>query len=234
MATLTASADTVTNAFDGIHSSESWAALLETNLDLVKQRTWNRHLVGLDLHQRNSTTKDHVINQYHYGVGLVPVSRSSAVLPLDQAALGHQGTITMVQYRLAMLWEQEVVEDDQYEVVGPRQAKFLDAMNKTIEYLLADGFNRGFGTSPWLCADGMYFFDTLRPKPHPGVAVWSNVETSAALTENSLWTMEQNFSSNTDERGHIAPLDLTEIIVPKALERKCFQLGMSKLAGSGQ
>ena len=227
MPTLTASADTVTGSFGGTHISENWAALLETNLDLVKQRSWAKPLVGLDVYKRGSTTKDHVINQYHYGLGLVPISRSSGTLPVDQAALGHQNTITMVQYRLAMLWEQEVIEDDQYEVVGPRQAKFLDSMNRTIEYLLADGFNRGFGTAPFLCADGQYLFDGSRNKPHPGVAQWSNVETSAALTENSLWTMEQNFCDNTDERGLIAPLNMTNILIPKELERKAFQLARS-------
>ena len=231
MATLTASAESVSASFPGYHSKENWAALLETNLDLVKQRMWNRQFVGLEVFNRNSTTKDHVINQYHYGVGLVPVSRSAGVLPVDQASLGHQNTITMVQYRLAMLWEQEIIEDDQYEVVGPRQSKFLDAMNKTIEYLLSDVFNRGFGTSgaPILCGDGMYLFDASRNKPHPGVAEWSNVETSAALTSNSLFTMEQNFSSNTDERGHNAPLNLQEIIIPKALERIASDLAKSNM-----
>ena len=227
---VTASAQTVTNSLPGIHLKENFAALLETNLDLVKQRVWNRALMATKFYRPETTSKEHVIRQYHYGIGLVPRNRDTEKLPLDQAALGFQNTITMVGFRLAVQFERETMEVDQYGVIGQKQAKFLDAHNKTLEYTLADGFNSGFGTAgsaPFTCADGMYLFDSARNNPHPGVAQWSNLETGAALTESSLWTMEQNFAANLDERGHRAPLNMNRLVIPKALQRKAHQLARS-------
>jgi hypothetical protein len=228
-----ATAATKTNviAQPGLHLKENFAALLEANLEWAKNREWDRKLQGLKFYRQETTNKDHVIRQYHHGIGLVPANRDADNLPLDNAALGFQNTITMVTYRLAMRWERETMEDDQYGVVGPRQAKFLSALNKTIEYHTADGFNNGFGASgsaPFIAADGLYLFDTPRNASHPGVATWSNEETASALTDNSLWTMDQAFADNTDERGHIAPLIMSDIIIPKELERKAFQLARSE------
>lgn len=226
----TASAETVSQSFPGIHLKENFAALLETNLDLVKKRVWDRDLMGLKFFRQESTSKDHVIHQYLYGMGLVPRNRDTEDLPLDQIGRGFQNTIYMVTYRLAVQFERETMEDDQYGQIEPKQAKFLDALNKTIEYTLADCFNNGFGTSgsaPFICADGMYLFDSARNNPHPGVAQWSNLETAADLTEASLWTMEQNFADNLDERGHHAPLNMSRLVIPKQLERKAYQLARS-------
>lgn len=227
---VTASAQTVTNSLPGIHLKENFAALLETNLDLVKRRVWNRALMGLKFFRGETTRKDHVIRQYHYGMGLVPRNRDTESIPMDQSSLGFQNTITMVTYRLGVRFERATMDDDQYGVIGPKQAKFLECHNKTVEYTLADAVNGGFGTSgsaQFTCADGMYLFDSARNNPHPGVAQWSNLETASALTESSLWTMEQNFNSNLDERGHRAPLNMNRLIIPKALERKAIQLSRS-------
>jgi len=227
---VTASTKTVNQSFSGTHIKENFAALLEANLDIVKRREWNRKLMALKLFRGETTTKDHVIRQYHYGMGMVPRNRDTENLPLDEIALGFQNTITMVTYRLATQFERETMEDDQYSVIQNKQVRFLDSLNKTIEYTLADCFNSGFGTAgsaPFTCSDGLYFFDSARNNPHPGVAQWSNLETAADLTESSLWTMEQNFASNLDERGHRAPLDMSRLVIPKAYERKAFQLARS-------
>ena len=224
------SAKTVSQSLSGIHLKENFAPLLETNLDLVRRRVWARELKGLSFFKEKTTTKDHVISQDVYGMGLVPRNRDTENLPLDQLGKGFQNIIYMVTYRLAVQFERATMDDDQYGQIGPKQAKFLDALNKTIEYTLADCFNNGFGTAgsaPFICADGMYLFDSARNNPHPGVAQWSNLETAADLTEASLWTMEQNFAANLDERGHNAPLNMSRLVIPKALERKAYQLAQS-------
>ena len=228
-----ASTLTVSQSLSGLHLKENFAALLETNLDLVRRRVWNRDLMGLKFFKPETTNKDHVINQDVYGMGLVPRNRDSENLPLDQLGLGFQNIIYMVTYRLAVQFERETMDDDQYGQIGPKQVKFLDSLNKTIEYTLADCFNNGFGTAgsaPFICNDGLYLFDSARNNPHPGVAQWSNLETAADLTEASLWTMEQNFAANKDERGHNAPLNMGRLVIPKALEKQAYEFARSAKA----
>ena len=230
MATVSATdAQSASGSAPGIVLSENFSEVLRANLDLVKQRVWGRKLMGTKFFNNEPMSGANVRIGEFYGIGLVPQNRDSETLPTDDPGQGFVKQYDAVTYRLAVMWEQSTIDDDKLGVIGKRQAKFLEAANKTIEYQLADVFNRGFGTSgaPFLCADGMWLFDSARPNPKAGVASWSNLETAAALTADSLWDMDKNFAASKDEIGLKAPLDMAGIVVPKALEKKAAELSRS-------
>ena len=230
MATIAATdAQSASGSSPGIAIKENFSEVLRDNLDMVKQRVWSRNLMGTRFYKNENVSGANVRIGDFFGIGLVPVSRDATVLPQDDPGQGFQKQYDIETYRLAIHWEQSLIDDDKLGIIGKRQAKFLEAANKTIEYQLADGFNRGFGSSgaPFICADGMWLFDEDRPNPKAGVASWSNLETAAALTTGSLWTMDQAFTNNLDEVGLRAPLNMGGIIVPKALQKKAAEISRS-------
>ena len=226
MPTVAASSQTNSVSEPGILVKENFSEVLRRNLDLVLQREWDYDIMGSKFFNQENMDGENVRIGEFYGVGLVPVSRDADNVPVDEIGQGFVKTLNAITYRLAIDIEQALIEDDKLGVVGKRQTALATSAKRTVEYILADAFNRGFSSSAtqFTCADGEELFSDARNNPAPGGGTWSNLETAAALTSTSLWTMDTNFAANTDERNLLAPLDIRHLVVPKALAKKAWEI----------
>jgi phage major head subunit gpT-like protein len=198
---------------------ENFADLLNTQFEFVRKRDFSQPVQGLQFFKVESTSKDYVKHSYVTQLGLVPKNRDANGLPLAEPVQGFDNTYTPEDFRLAIRIEARLRETDQYVVISKQMDALMQSTKDTVEYYAADAFNTGFGTgASWLCADGMYLFDSARPMEDKGQGTWSNLETAAALTQGALATMRLNFRKHVNERGLKRPLVMKKLIVPAALE----------------
>lgn len=216
---VTASALTPSYSAPGMLMKENFADLLNTQFKFVKQRDFKAPVQGLQFFNVQNTTKDYEKHSYVTGIGIMPKNRDSSKLPVTEPIQGFDNTFTPEDFRLAIRIEKRLRETDQYGVIARQMNALIKSAKDTVEYYAADCFNSGFGTgASWLCADGMYLFDSERPMEDKSQGTWSNLETASALTQASLATMRVNFRKFVDERGLKRPLVMKTLIVPAALE----------------
>ena len=216
---VTASALTPSYSAPGMLMKENFADLLNTQFKFVKQRDFKTPVQGLQFFTVESTRKDYEKHSYVTGIGLMPKNRDAQKLPFAEPIQGFDNTYTPEDFRLAFRIEKRLRETDQYGVIARQMNALTKSARDTVEYYAADAFNTGFGTgASWLCADGMYLFDSDRPMEDKSQGTWSNLETASALTQASLATMRVNFRKFVDERGLKKPLVMKTLIVPATLE----------------
>lgn len=229
---MAVSSSAVVNTFSmpGVLLTNNYADILNTQFDKIKIRKWSAPVQGMDVYNVVTTSKDYVKHSYVTELGLLAKNDDEDSIPVDHPIQGFDNTHTPVDYRGSIRITKRLRETDQYAVIAKMQGALLQSAKDTTEYIAADAFNTGFGTNAsWLCADGMYLFDTLRKFEDPGLGTWSNLETASALTQASLATMRLNFRKTLNERGLIRPIVMKTLVVPPALEDKAFELIKSDL-----
>lgn len=227
---VTASAVSNTFSMPGVLLTNNYADILNTQFDKIKIRKWSVPVQGMDVYNVVTTSKDYVKHSYVTELGLLAKNDDEDRIPVDHPIQGFDNTHTPVDYRGSIRITKRLRETDQYAVIAKMQGALLQSAKDTTEYIAADAFNTGFGNNAsWLCADGMYLFDSGRKFEDPGLGEWSNLETASALTQASLATMRLNFRKTLNERGLIRPIVMKTLIVPPALEDKAFELIKSDL-----
>lgn len=229
MASTTYSAVSASYSSPGIISKENFADFLETNFQKVNEDLMKQAVQGLQLYSEESTNLDHVKSTALVGLGTVPASRDAENLPVDTPIQGFDNTITPETFRLGLRIEERLRETAQYGLISKLQKGLMQAGRDTIEYHAALPFNTSFAASagPFKCADGLGLFDdTARPLEN-GAGTWTNVETAAALTQNSLELMDVNFAKTVNGRGLLRPLAMKYLVVPRNLRRKALELTQS-------
>jgi len=227
MATTSFSAVSNSYSSPGILSKENFPDFLETNFQKVNEDLMKQAIQGLQLFNEESTNLDHVKSTALVGLGTVPVSRDADALPLDVAIQGYDNQVTPETFRLGLRIEDRLRETAQYVLISKLQKGLMQAGRDTIEYHAALPFNTTFGSSgPFKCADGLALIDTARNLEN-GAGTWTNEETAAALTQNSLETMDTNFAKVVNGRGLLRPLAMKYLIVPRNLRRKALELVQS-------
>lgn len=232
MATLTASALSVSASKPGIHVVDNFAAVLQTGLDEVFKRTMTRPTEGMQFFRKKNMNKINYKFQSHYGLGVVSQNGDTEKLVYDEKGLGFGWTLSTNIFRGAIAISRELQEDELYGSISDLQSELSESYRLTTELVMADAFNRALGTAPFLCEDGMYFIDSARPNPYVAAGTWSNLEASSAITAASLYTAQLAFAANKDERGQLAPLKLTKIIIRPTDEKTLWELLKSDLRPS--
>lgn len=223
----TYSAVTPSYSSPGIISKENFPDFLETNFQKVNEDLMKMAVQGLKLYNEESTSLDHEKHTALVGLGTMPKSRDSEKLPLDVAIQGYDNTITPETYRLGLRIEDRLRETAQLGLISKIQKGLMQSSRDTIEYHAALPFNTTFGsTGPFTCADGLALVDTARNLENKA-GTWQNEETAAALTQNSLETMDNNFAKVVNGRGLLRPLAMKYLIVPRNLRRKALELTQS-------
>lgn len=231
MGDKTASALTIYPPQPGVLTGEMFADFLETNFQKVNEDLMTQAIQGLDLYNVESTNLDHVKHTGLVGMGTVPKSRDSENVPVDTTIQSWDQTYTPEVFRLGFPYERRVAETAQYGLISKTQRALMQASRDTIEYHAADPFNNlTDGSFAFLCADGMGLFDTSRPREDKSTGTYDNMETAAALTENSLETMDVSFAGTKNGRGLLRPLRMRRLVVPRSLRRKALELTKSDKA----
>lgn len=123
---------------------------------------------------------------------------------------------THVVYALGFTITREVMDDDQYDVVGQRKAQGLAfSMRQTKEVVAANIYNRAFNSS-YTYGDGKELLAT----DHPNLAggTWANELTTAAdLSEAALEQACIDIAGFTNDRGLLIAVRPKTLIIPRQL-----------------
>ena len=131
-----------------------------------------------------------------------------------------QGFITRYQHivlALGFIITREMMEDDQYDVVGQRKAQGLAfSMRQTKEVLGANVYNRAFNSS-YTFGDGQQLIGASNPNIKGGT--WSNtLATAADLSEAALEQAAIDIAGFTNDAGLLIAVKPESLIIPRQLQ----------------
>ena len=147
--------------------------------------------------------------------GLASAKPEGQSISYDSAQQGYLTRYTHVTYGLGFIITREMVDDDQYDVIGKQRAQGLAfSMRQTKEVLAANVYNNAFtaGTG----GDSKFLLDT----DHPNVAggTWDNITTAATLSEAALEDLCIDIMEAKNDRGlNIALIPQTLHINPNLI-----------------
>ena len=175
---------------------------------------------GSKYYKVKNVDKNNYSSQSVHGIGLAQVNSDVADLPVDKQVIGFDQTITNYVLRNAMAIGREVLETDRFGVIGEHSRNLMHSGGKTIERVLADSFNRGFGTTnlALLAEDGLAMFSAARPQPRASAGDWSNLATVGDLTADTVAAARVSFNTYLDGNGDLDPQMLERVIVSPELE----------------
>lgn len=213
----TASAkSTLSAAASEIQTREAFPLALARGLDKVWKRMNDTPLQGEKYFRIESTKQEDAVYQTYRGMGgLVPMNRDADDIPYGSRGDGFGFTVNTYNYRKGIGVEKTLLETDNVGVARGLQADLVDNARLTLEYAMADIFNRALGTSgsQILCDDDMYLLDSDRPHADPAAGTWSNLEAASAITETSLFTAQLNARQQVGEDGELSPTYIKKIII---------------------
>lgn len=121
-----------------------------------------------------------------------------------------------VVYALGFIITREMMEDDQYDVVGQRKAQSLAfSMRQTKEVVAANVYNRAFNSS-YTGGDGQSLISASHPNLKGGT--WSNqIATAADLSEAALEQACIDIAGFTTDAGLLIAQRPEALVIPRQL-----------------
>ena len=148
--------------------------------------------------------------------GLAQIKAEGAPFANDSERQAFITRYNHVVYALGFIITREIMEDDQYDVVGQRKAEGLAfSMRQTKEIVGANVYNRAF-TAGYVGGDGV----TLINAAHPNYAggTWSNqIATASDLSEAALEQAAIDIAGFTNDRGLLIAVRPSALIIPRQL-----------------
>ena len=119
-------------------------------------------------------------------------------------------------FALGFVITREMMDDDQYDVVGQRKAQGLAfSMRQTKEVVAANVYNRAF-TAGYVGGDGVILASASHPNLKGGV--WSNViATASDLSEAALEQACIDIAGYTNDAGLLIAVRPESLIIPRQL-----------------
>lgn len=148
--------------------------------------------------------------------GLAVVKPEGAPIQMDSERQAFITRYSHVVYALGFIITREIMEDDQYDVVGQRKAQGLAySMRQTKEIVAANVYNRAFNSS-YAGGDGKELLATDHPNFAGGT--WANELTTAAdLSEAALEQACIDIAGFTNDRGLLIAAKPKTLIIPRQL-----------------
>jgi hypothetical protein len=148
--------------------------------------------------------------------GLAAVKPEGAPIQYDSERQAFITRYNHIVYALGFVITREMVDDDQYAVVGQRKAQGLAySMRQTKEIIAANVYNRAFN-SAYVGGDGKELCATDHPLFAGGT--WSNELTTAAdLSEAALEQAHIDIAGYTNDRGLLIAVKPKTLIIPRQL-----------------
>lgn len=150
-------------------------------------------------------------------LGLASVKTESGPVTYDSERQGFTTRYTHIEYALGFQISRIIMEDDLYDVVGPRRAEGLaDSMRKTKETVAHNVLNRAFN-SAFTGADGVELLSTAHVNIAGGTFA-NELLTAADLSEAALEQAVIDLKKFTNDRGLRINVMPEKLIIPVDLE----------------
>lgn len=131
-------------------------------------------------------------------------------------------TYTHLKYTLGFKVTEEMIDDDEYGIIGGYASALADSAQDTREIHAASQFNEAFSATNFTGGDALELCSTA----HPLVAGTEQNEltTGADLSITSLRQALQDLADTTDQRGKLINLKAKYLLVPNELEWDAIEL----------
>jgi hypothetical protein len=211
-----------------IHVVENFPSSMQVLRDGLK-KVWKRDFEtphqGLNFMSEGTMTQPTENYQTFRSIGgIVGQNRDADDMEFVTRADGFGFEVNSYSYRQGIKVERELMEIDNVGVVRGLQMDLAENAKMTLEYAIADAFNRSVYTTgtdrfPLLADDGHPLIDDGRPNANPNAGTWGNKESDSAITPTSLWTAQLNARATTDENGELFPRKIMKLIIRPADEK---------------
>lgn len=155
--------------------------------------------------------------------GLAIQKAEGAPIQYDSERQGFTNRYVHAVYALGFMITREIMEDDQYDVVGQNKAKGLAySLRQTKEVLATNVYNRAFNSS-YTGGDGVALLSNAHPNVSGGT--WSNVlSTSADLSEAALEQAIIDIAGYTNDRGLKIAVKPKSLVIPYTLQFEAMRI----------
>lgn len=148
--------------------------------------------------------------------GLAAVKPEGAPIQYDSERQAFITRYNHVVYALGFIITREIMEDDQYSVVGQRKAQGLAfSMRQTKEIVAANVYNRAFN-SAFVGGDGKELLATDHPL-FAGGTFSNELATAADLSEAALEQAHIDIAGFVNDRGLLIAVKPKSLIIPRQL-----------------
>jgi len=201
----------------GVINSGSFAKALWPGVNAWYGKAYDEYPVEYtSLFEKHSSSKAWEEDVGTSGFGLAVQKSEGAPISYDSE---RQGFITRYQhavFALGFVITREMMEDDQYDIVGKRKAEGLAySMRQTKEIIGANVYNRAFSGS-YLGGDGVAMIANNHPNIKGGTQ--SNIlATSADLSEAALEQACIDIAGFTNDAGLLIAVRPETLIIPRQL-----------------
>jgi hypothetical protein len=201
-----------------IINSGSFAKALWPGVNAWYGKSYNEYEVEFTkLFDKYSSSKAYEEDVGLSSFGLLIQKAESAPIQYDSERQGFTNRYVHAVLALGFMISREIMEDDQYDVVGQNKAQGLAySVRQTKEVLATAVYNRAFNTA-YTGGDGK----PLLSATHPNVAggTWSNlISTASDLSEAALEQAIIDIAGYTNDRGLKIAVKPRQLIIPYTLQ----------------
>jgi hypothetical protein len=146
--------------------------------------------------------------------GLANVKGEGSPISYDTERQAFITRYNHIVYALGFVITREIMEDDQYDIVGQRKAQGLAfSMRQTKEIIAANVYNRAFNSS-YVGGDGVSLLNTAHPNFAGGT--WSNrLATDSDLSEAALEQAMIDIAGFTNDRGLLIAVRPKSLVIAR-------------------
>lgn len=214
----------------------NFAKLLYPGLNTIYGHKYNEYAKECDqIFEGRSSRRAYEEDQGVTGFGLASVKTEGNAITYDSEQQGFLTRYNHIVYGLGFIITEEMIEDDQYDVVGQRRTEGLAySMRQTEETVGANVLNRAFNTS-YVGGDSATLIASAGgggSTSHANVSggTWTNgVATAADLSEATLEQAVIDIADYKDDRGKKIQVMPKQLIIPKDLQFEAERILESRL-----
>lgn len=198
-------------------NSGSFAKALWPGVNAWYGKSYNEYEVEFEkLFDKYTSSKAYEEDVGLSSFGLAIQKTEGGAIQYDQERQGFTTRYTHAVFALGFIITREIMEDDQYDVVGQNKAQGLAySIRQTKEVLGTNVYNRAF-SSTYTGGDGV----ALLSASHPNVAggTWSNlIATASDLSEAALEQATIDIAGYTNDRGLKIAVKPKSLVIPYTL-----------------
>lgn len=207
-----------------IINSSSFAKALWPGVNAWYGKSYNEYEVEFTkLFDKYTSNKAYEEDVGLSSFGLAIQKAEGAPIQYDSERQGFTNRYTHAVYALGFMITREIMEDDQYDVVGQNKAQGLAySIRQTKEVLATNVYNRAFSSS-YTGGDGV----ALLSASHPNVAggTFSNlIATASDLSEAALEQAIIDIAAYTNDRGLKIAVKPKSLVIPYTLQFEAMRI----------